>query len=349
MPVQDRMTRWWIPPEMWRRMQPLNLEFSNRWTGTPPVDGRLVSSCDLWYLVMFHSWIKNHWIDEWRDGWTGTDKLDERFLGSCFDWQAGTSDDIMNAYESMNVKQIVKQFPSLPAPATPWSWLLSHSRDLPPPRTQCRFAASKTTAFWGYNSFLMVPQRPTTSTLDGALRATLFFLYYLLILTKDDAVIFFVPRVCVLLTLLAVQEALQKCEALESLLADERMRLMSRVEEARSCREREDTILGRCPFIGNIQGRVIFHWGKWQLQEEEGWGWRSNPYTIFIWFHHGDGWESQFNNQTLRFPKLLPKWDKSSPWQLGQLQRNNIKLTYMTSYDRSLSWRMVANGTNRNE
>ena len=80
-----------------------------------------------------------------------------------------------------------------------------------------------------------------------------------MILTKDDAVKFFVPRVCVPLTLLAVQEALQKCEALESLLADERMRLMSRVEEARSCREREDTKLGRCPFIGNIQGRVIFH------------------------------------------------------------------------------------------
>lgn len=34
------------------------------------------------------------------------------------------------------------------------------------------------------------------------------------------------------LLILAVQEALQKCEALESLLADERMRLMSRVEEA---------------------------------------------------------------------------------------------------------------------
>ena len=240
----------------------------------------LVISCD---VSLLNQKSLDWRMDEWRDGWMDGDGQVGWKISWFMFWQAGTSDDIMNAYESMNVKQIVKQFPSLPAPATPWSWLLSHSRDLPPPRTQCRFAASKTTAFWGYNSLLMAPQTPSTSTLDRALRTTLFFLYYLLILTKDDAVFFFVPRVCVLLTLLAVQEALQKCEALESLLADERMRLMSRVEEARSCREREDTILGRCPFIGNIQGRVIFHWGKWQLQEEEGWGWRSNPHMIFIY------------------------------------------------------------------
>ena len=330
MPVQDRMTRWWIPPEMWRCMQPLNLEFSNRWAGTPPVDGRLVSSCDLWYLVMFHSWIKSHGMDEWTNGgmdeWTGTDKLDERFFGSCFHNQGHR----MTSWMYMNLCQTDCQTVSLPS--CPSNSMILAPLSIVGPPTSARLQNCR---LLGDNSFLMVPQTPTTSTLDGVLRATCdFFLsitvLYLLILTKDDAVKFFVPRVCVPLTLLAVQEALQKCEALESLLADERMRLMSRVEEARSCREREDTKLGRCPFIGNIQGRVIFHWGKWQLQEEEGWGWRSNPYmffysiyciciyiyiiyiyNIYIWFHHGDGWESQLNNQTLRFPKLLPKWDKS--------------------------------------
>lgn len=297
----------------------------------------LVISCD---VSLLNQKSLDWRMDEWRDGWMDGDGQVGWKISWFMFWL--TSRDIGWHHECIWIYECQTDCQTVSLPSCP-----SNSMILAPLSLAGRFAASKTTAFWGYNSFLMVPQRPTTSTLDGALRATLFFLYYLLILTKDDAVIFFVPRVCVLLTLLAVQEALQKCEALESLLADERMRLMSRVEEARSCREREDTILGRCPFIGNIQGRVIFHWGKWQLQEEEGWGWRSNPYTIFIWFHHGDGWESQFNNQTLRFPKLLPKWDKSSPWQLGQLQRNNIKLTYMTSYDRSLSWRMVANGTNR--
>ncbi len=101
MPVQDRMTRWWIPwtpPEMWRRMQPLNLEFSNRWTGT---------SCDLWYLVMFIPESEMiGWTDGWIDGWMGMGKLDERLLG----------------LKPINVKPI----PSLPVPATAWSWLLSH-------------------------------------------------------------------------------------------------------------------------------------------------------------------------------------------------------------------------------
>ena len=267
MPVQDRMTRWWIPPEMWRCMQPLNLEFSNRWAGTPPVDGRLVSSCDLWYLVMFHSWIKNHGMDEWTNGrmdeWTGTDKLDERFFDPCFHNQGHR----MTSWMYMNLCQTDCQTVSLPS--CPSNSMILAPLSIAGPPTSARLQNCR---LLGDISFLMVPQTPTTSTLDGVLRATCDFFINYSTVSFDS-----VP-----LTLLAVQEALQKCEALESLLADERMRLMSRVEEARSCREREDTKLGRCPFIGNIQGRVIFHWGKWQLQEEEGWGWRSNPYMIFI-------------------------------------------------------------------
>ena len=100
----------------------------------------------------------------------------------------------------------------------------------------------------------MVPERHHHFYPRSSIAGYLRFFYCLLIPTKDDTGILCAKGMRTSPVLLAVQEALQKCEALESLLADERMRLMSRVEEACSCREREDAILGRCRFVGNIQG-----------------------------------------------------------------------------------------------